>query len=154
MGAPRRSRRYRWTSGFSLPELMVGAGLIGILATVALPMGLSYLPAAQARSGAREIQGALMQARMVAISTRQTICAQVVTGGYQYLQGGCAGLPWTGPGTNASSVAPVSSDVVVSGVAPVFTLFGTASVPTVLTVSSGAQVLTVTVQPSGQVTIP
>jgi prepilin-type N-terminal cleavage/methylation domain-containing protein len=154
MHAPRRSRKYRWAAGFSLPELVAGAGIIGVLATVALPMGLTYLPAAQARSGAREIQAALMQARMVAISTRQAICAQAVTGGYQYLQGTCAGLPWVGSSTNTSGVAPVSTDIVVSGVAPVFTQFGTASVPTVLSVSHGTQTLTVTVQPSGQVTIP
>jgi len=117
-------------------------------------MGLNYLPAAQARSGAREIQAVLMQARMVAISTRQAICARPVAGGYQYLQGNCGGAPWMGPSMNASGVAPVSSNVVASGVAPIFTPFGTASVPSVVSVSYGAQTLTVTVQPSGQVTIP
>ena len=81
-------------------------------------MGLNYLPAAQARSGAREIQAVLMQARMVAISTRQSICAQPVAGGYQYLQGNCGGAPWMGPSMNASGVAPVSSNVVASGVIP------------------------------------
>jgi Tfp pilus assembly protein FimT len=137
-----------------MPELVASAGLIGVLATVALPMGLNYLPAAQARSGAREIQAVLMQARMVAISTRQAICAQPVPGGYRYLQGGCGGAPWVGSSTNASGIAPVSNNVVVSGVAPVFTPFGTASVSSVVSVTYGAQTLTVTVQPSGQVTIP
>ena len=154
MSTPRPSRNHRWTAGFSLPELVASAGLIGVLATVALPMGLNYLPAAQARSGAREIQAVLMQARMVAISTRQAICAQPVAGGYQYLQGNYGGAPWMGPSMNASGVAPVSSNVVASGVAPIFTPFGTASVPSVVSVSYGAQTLTVTVQPSGQVTIP
>ena len=148
------SRHCRRTGGFSMPELVASAGLIGVLATVALPMGLSYLPAAQARSGAREIQAVLMQARMVAISTRQRICAQPVAGGYQYLQGGCGGVAWIGPSTNASGIAMVSNDVIASGPAPVFTPFGTASVPSVTSVSHGAQTLTVTVQPSGQVTIP
>jgi Tfp pilus assembly protein FimT len=154
MSTPRPSRNHRWAAGFSLPELVASAGLIGVLATVALPMGLSYLPAAQARSGAREIQAILMQARMVAISTRQVICAQSVAGGYQYLQGGCGGVPWVGSSTNASGVAAVSNNVIASGVSPLFTPFGTASVPSVVSVSYGAQILTVTVQPSGQVTIP
>ena len=154
MSTPRPSRNHRWTAGFSLPELVASAGLIGVLATVALPMGLNYLPAAQARSGAREIQAVLMQARMVAISTRQAICAQPVAGGYQYLQGNCGGAPWMGLSMNASGVAPVSSNVVASGVAPIFTPFGTASVPSVVSVSYGTQTLTVTVQPSGQVRIP
>ncbi|HEV8532942.1 MAG TPA: GspH/FimT family pseudopilin [Methylomirabilota bacterium] len=154
MSRPRPSPHARWTGGFSMPELVASAGLIGVLATVALPMGLNYLPAAQARSGAREIQAVLMQARMVAISTRQPICAQPVTGGYQYLQGGCGGVAWIGASTNASGIAMVSNDVIASGPAPVFTPFGTASVPSVISVSHGAQTLTVTVQPSGQVTIP
>src|SRR6266850_1858286 len=154
MSTPSSSRNHRWTAGFSMPELVASAGLLGALATVALPMGLTYLPAAQARSGAREIQAVLMQARMVAITTRQAICAQPVAGGYRYLQGGCGGVPWVGSSTNASGVASVSNNVVASGVAPVFTPFGTASVPSVVSVSHGAQTLTVTVQPSGQVTIP
>src|SRR5882672_9175255 len=142
MSTPSPNRNHRWTAGFSMPELVASAGLLGVLATVALPMGLTYLPAAQARSGAREIQAVLMQARMVAITTRQAICAQPVVGGYRYLQGGCGGVPWVGSSTNASGVAPVSKP------------FGTASVPSVVSVSHGAQTLTVTVQPSGQVTIP
>ena len=154
MSTPRPRRNHCWTAGFSLPELVASAGLIGVLATVALPMGLNYLPAAQARSGAREIQAILMQARMVAISTRQVICARSVAGGYQYLQGGCGGVPWVGSSTNASGVAAVSNNVIASGVSPLFTPFGTASVPSVVSVSYGAQILTVTVQPSGQVTIP
>src|SRR2546426_6602116 len=101
MSPPRRSPHPRWTGAFSMPDLVASAGLIGVLATVALPMGLSYLPAAQARSGAREIQAVLMQARMVAISTRQRICAQPVAGGYRYLQGSCGGVAWVGPSTNA-----------------------------------------------------
>ena len=154
MSTPSPSRNHRLTAGFSMPELVASAGLLGVLATVALPMGLTYLPAAQVRSGAREIQAVLMQARMVAITTRQAICAQPVAGGYRYLQGGCGGVPWVGSSTNASGVASVSNNVVASGVAPVFTPFGTASVPSVVSVSHGAQTLTVTVQPSGQVTIP
>jgi len=154
VSTPRPSRNHCWTAGFSLPELVASAGLIGVLATVALPMGLNYLPAAQARSGAREIQAVFMQARMVAISTRQVICAQPVAGGYQYLQGGCGGVPWVGSSTNASGVVAVSNNVIASGASPLFTPFGTASVPSVVSVSYGAQTLTVTVQPSGQVTIP
>lgn len=154
MSTPRPSRNHYRIAGFSMPELVASAGLIGVLATVALPMGLNYLPAAQARSGAREIQAILMQARIVAITTRQVICAQPVAGGYQYLQGGCGGVPWVGSSTNASGVAAVSNNVIASGVSPLFTPFGTASVPSVVSVSYGAQTLTVTVQPSGQVTIP
>src|SRR2546426_2053695 len=99
MSTVRLSRQCRRTGGFSMPELVVSAGLIGVLATVALPMGLNYLPAAQARSGAREIQAILLHARMVAISTRQAICAQPVAARDPEFPGGRGGAPRAGATT-------------------------------------------------------
>jgi prepilin-type N-terminal cleavage/methylation domain-containing protein len=141
--------------GFSLSELLVCLSVLGAMATVALPTAWTYLPAAAATGGAREIRAILSQARMVAITTRQNICVQTVGGGFQLLQGTCAGTPWVGSDTNASGVIALSNNVSFSGPAPVFTAFGTASTSGVVTVSHGSgNSLTVTVQPSGQVTIP
>jgi len=149
-------RPHRTTSaGFSLSELLVYLSVLGAMATVALPTAWTYLPAATASGGAREIRAILGQARMVAITTRQNICVQAAAGGFQLLQGTCAGVPWVGPDTNASGVIALSNDVTVSGPAPVFTAFGTASTSGTVTVyHGGSNSLTVTVQPSGQVTIP
>jgi len=149
-------RPHRTTSaGFSLSELLVYLSVLGAMATVALPTAWTYLPAATASGGAREIRAILGQARMVAITTRQNICVQAAAGGFQLLQGTCAGVPWVGPDTNASGVIALSNDVSVSGPAPVFTAFGTASTSGTVTVyRGGSNSLTVTVQPSGQVTIP
>ena len=149
-------RPHRTTSaGFSLSELLVYLSVLGAMATVALPTAWTYLPAATASGGAREIRAILGQARMVAITTRQNICVQAAAGGFQLLQGTCAGVPWVGPDTNASGVIALSNDVTVSGPAPVFTAFGTASTSGTVTVyHGGINSLTVTVQPSGQVTIP
>lgn len=149
-------RPYRIRSaGFSLSELLVCLSVLGAMATVALPTLWTYLPAAAASGGAREIRAILSQARMVAITTRQNICVQAVAGGFQLLQGTCAGVAWVGPDTNASGVIALSNDVSFIGPAPVFTAFGTASTSGVVTVSHGSgNSLTVTVQPSGQVTIP
>lgn len=149
-------RPHRTTSaGFSLSELLVYLSVLGAMATVALPTAWTYLPAATASGGAREIRAILGQARMVAITTRQNICVQAAAGGFQLLQGTCAGVPWVGPDTNASGVIALSNDVSVSGPAPVFTAFGTASTSGTVTVyHGGSNSLTVTVQPSGQVTIP
>jgi hypothetical protein len=125
------------------------------MATIALPTAWTYLPAAAASGGAREIRAILSQARMVAISTRQNICVQTVAGGFQLLQGTCAGAAWIGPDTSATGVIALSNDVTFSGPAPVFTRFGTASTSGIVTVSHGSgTAVTVTVQPSGQVTIP
>lgn len=143
------------SAGFSLSELLVCLSVLGAMATVALPTAWTYLPAAAAGGGAREIRAILSQARMVAITTRQSICVQAAAGGFQLLQGTCAGAPWVGPDTNASGVIALSSDVSFSGPAPVFTAFGTASTSGTVTVYHGSSnSLTVTVQPSGQVTIP
>ena len=143
------------STGFSISELLVCISVLGAMATIALPTAWTYLPAAAASGGAREIRAILSQARMVAITTRQNICVRTVAGGFQLLQGTCAGAAWIGPDTSATGVIALSNDVTFSGPAPVFTAFGTASTSGVVTVSHGAGTsLTVTVQPSGQVTIP
>jgi len=150
-----RRRRLLGSAGFSLSELAVGMSVLGVLATLALPTAWTMLPASTARSGAREIQAAFNQARMVAIQTRQNVCVQAVAGGLKLLQGTCAGTAWVGQDTSDSGVITLSSAVVPSGAWPIFTPFGTASTSGVLTVShaSGSSV-TVTVEPSGRVTIP
>jgi len=143
------------SAGFSLSELIVCLSVLGAMATVALPTAWTYLPAATVGGGAREIRAILSQARMVAITTRQSICVQTAAGGFRLLQGTCAGAPWLGPDTNASGVIALSNDVSFSGPTPVFTAFGTASTSGTVTVYHGSgNSLTVTVQPSGQVTIP
>ena len=143
------------STGFSLSELLVSLSVLSAMATIALPTAWTYLPAAAASGGAREIRAILSQARMVAITTRQNICVQTVAGGFQLLQGTCAGAAWIGPDTSATGMIALSNDVTFSGPAPVFTAFGTASTSGIVTVSHGSgTAVTVTVQPSGQVTIP
>jgi prepilin-type N-terminal cleavage/methylation domain-containing protein len=143
------------SAGFSLSELLVCISILGAMATIALPTAWTYLPAAAASGGAREIRAILSQARMVAITTRQNICVQTVAGGFRLLQGTCAGAAWVGPDTSATGMIALSNDVTLTGPAAVFTAFGTASTSGILTVSHGSgNSLTVTVQPSGQVTIP
>ena len=144
--------------GYALSELVVVVAIIGIMASAAVPWLLSALPGATVTWGAREIQGGLMRAKMIAISTRQTICVQVVSGGYQFVQGGCAGTVWTGPGTDSTGTfrpSPSSFTVTNSGTSPIFTPFGNASQAGVLTVTAkGGGSRTVTVTASGRVTIP
>jgi prepilin-type N-terminal cleavage/methylation domain-containing protein len=143
------------STGFSLSELLVALSVLSAMATIALPTAWTYLPAAAASGGAREIRAILSQARMVAISTRQNICVQTVAGGFQLLPGTCVGAAWIGPDTSATGLIALSNDVTFSGPAPVFTAFGTASTSGIVTVSHGSGTsVTVTVQPSGQVTIP
>jgi prepilin-type N-terminal cleavage/methylation domain-containing protein len=141
--------------GFTLVELVATIAVIAIMAAIALPFILSASRSLTMSRGAREMQAALLQARAVAITSRQNVCFQPVTGGYAYLKGTCAGTPWTGPNTDAAGVFRPADNVTMAGAAAIFTPFGTASQTTVLTVSvTGGHSTTVTVQPSGRVTIP
>jgi prepilin-type N-terminal cleavage/methylation domain-containing protein len=153
---PTRKRPHRiGSAGFSISELLVVISILGAMSTIAVPTAWTYLPAAAARGGAREIRAIMSQARMVAITTRQNICVQTVGGGFRLLQGTCAGAAWVGPDTSATGLIALSNNVTLSGPAPVFTAYGTASTSSVVTVSHGGGTsVTVTVQPSGQVTIP
>ena len=147
----------RGSAGFSLSELVVVLAIIGIMALTAVPWVLSGLPALKVTWGAREIQSALNRAKMLAISTRQNICVQVATGGYQFVQGGCAGLVWSGQGTDSAGTFRPSNGVQVTnaGTSPIFTPFGTASQIGTLTLTvPGANSQTVSVTAAGRITIP
>jgi Tfp pilus assembly protein FimT len=146
-------------AGWSLSELIVMCAITGIVAAVSIPWMISANRAFNATHGAREIQAALNQARVVAITTRQNICFTSVTGGYAFRQGSCAGTAWVGPDTDATGRFRQASNVtltpVTPNVFPIFTPFGTASTSGGITVTAATgTTITVTVLPSGRVTIP
>lgn len=147
----------RRANGFTFVELILTIAVLAIMATLAAPFILTASRSLTMSRGAREIQAALLQARAVAIVSRQNICFQPVAGGYAYRKVTCAGTPWTGPNTNATGVFRPADNVTLgnAGGPATFTPFGTASATTVITVSvTGGSSTTVTVQPSGRVTIP
>lgn len=155
-GDVRMVERVGRTGGFTVAELLVTLSVIAALATLTVPSMLTALNAFTTSRGAKDIQGALSQARMLAITTRQNICVQPTAGGYQFLQGGCTGPAWLGANTDGSGVFHPANSVVVAGPSPIFTPFGTATQTGSLSVSSysGAGGTTVTVWPSGRVSIP
>src|SRR5437899_4070552 len=57
--------------GNTLPELLVVLVLIGAMASIAVPLLLSYLPSATANYAARELQSGLNRAKLMAVTTRQ-----------------------------------------------------------------------------------
>jgi len=151
----RRQRPVACAGGYTLVELIITVAVISIMATMLAPFILSASRSLTMSRGAREMQAALLQARAVAIATRQNICFQPVTGGYAYRQVTCAGTAWTGANTDASGTFRPADSVSLSGGAAIFTPFGTASQTTVITVSvPGGSSTTVTVLPAGRVTVP
>jgi prepilin-type N-terminal cleavage/methylation domain-containing protein len=155
MGTGRhRAPRGAGRAGFSLPELLVTCSIIAIMAGLTVPWIATASRAYKISRGAREIQAALNQARSLAITTRQNICFQSVSGGYRYRQGTCGGTAWVGLDTSSNGTFTPSSGATLSGGSPIFTPFGTASTTAVITVSASGKSTTVTVLPSGRVTIP
>lgn len=145
--------------GFSMLELLVLIAIVAIIALIAIHSWLAYGPAATVSGGAREVHSGLSQARMLAISTRQDICVQLVAGGLRFLQGNCAGAAWVGMDTDGAGTFGHTTAVTVAiggaGASPVFTRFGTARQTATFTVRGPAtSAQTVTVWPSGRVTIP
>ena len=120
----------RSEDGYSLAELLVVCAVIGIMAFLAIPFLTTYLPSASVTYAAREVQGSLNRAKLLAVATRQPICVQIVAGGYQFLQGTCAGIPWTGPGTDGAGTFKMGAGLTLAqntGVSPIFNQFGMAT---------------------------
>jgi prepilin-type N-terminal cleavage/methylation domain-containing protein len=141
--------------GYSITELMVVAGIIGVLSLM-VPVSLSYVRAATTLEGARELQYALTRAKQLAVTTRQNICVQASSGGYQFVQGTCAGVAMTFPEASTGTFR-LSNGVTVAngGGTPTFTPFGTVAQAGVLTVNApNGGSATVTVTAAGRITIP
>ena len=146
--------------GFTLAELVVICAVIGILATIAVPTFVNALQTMRSRGAIAEMKTGLNRAKQLAITSRQNICVQTVAGaGYRFLQGGCAGGAWIGPGTTAAGNVRLSNNVVLTngGAAPVFTPLGTVTNGANSTFTLAPPVgpaLTVTVTPAGRITSP
>lgn len=62
----------RKNAGFSLTELMVIIGIIGIMATIAIPNIIGWLPKYRMGTAARDILGTLEFARLTAVKRNAT----------------------------------------------------------------------------------
>jgi Tfp pilus assembly protein FimT len=146
------------SKGFSATELIVVAGVIGIITAVTVPFFVSYWRAATLRAGAQELATVLNGARQLAITRNNNVCVTNDGSSVHYRIGGCGNAPWTGPSTDAAGAIPLSNRVRVTGATanPIFNYLGAASPAATFTVfnpQDGAT-LTVTVAGSGRITIP
>jgi prepilin-type N-terminal cleavage/methylation domain-containing protein len=78
------STTMRKNSGFTLMELMTTIAIIAILASVAIPNMIAWLPDYRLRSGAAEMLSALQWARLTAIKENADVVVEFGTGSDDY----------------------------------------------------------------------
>ena len=145
--------------GYTLAELLIVLAIIAIMSFIAIPFLLTYIPTATVNYAARELQSGLNRAKFMAVTTRQPVCVQPATAGYQFFQNTtCTGTPWSGAGTDTNGVFTLANNITVvltAGSKPVFNQFGIAVQTGTLRVTGPTGIsTTVSVQASGRVTIP
>jgi prepilin-type N-terminal cleavage/methylation domain-containing protein len=151
-----RARRWLTEAGFSLTELIVVVGVIGIIMAASAPFFLSYLRTSALRTGAEEMVTVLNRARQLAIRDNSNMCVTNDGTRVQYHIATCGGTVWTGPGTDVVGFIRLGNNITVaSGQNVVFTYIGTATVAGTYTVTNpqDSRTMSVIVAPSGRVSI-
>jgi len=151
-----RARRWLNEAGFSLTELIVVVGVIGIIMAASAPFFLSYLRTSALRTGAEEMVTVLNRARQLAIRDNSNMCVTNDGTRVQYHIATCGGTVWTGPGTDVVGFIQLGNNITVaSGQNVVFTYIGTATVAGTYTVTNpqDSRTMSVIVAPSGRVSI-
>lgn len=152
--------------GFSLAELLVVVGVVGILAAAGVPYFITYLQSAKLRGGAEELATIVNQGRQLAINNN---CAVTVTQASNKVAlslgtncpkpSYCGSLPcnWRGPGTDSSgNFTLANSDLVTAATAnPAFNYMGAATTGGTFTVTNptNGRTMSVVIAASGRVTI-
>jgi Tfp pilus assembly protein FimT len=142
-----------------MAELLVVVAFIAIMASIAVPFLFTYIPSATVNYAARELQSGLNRAKLMAVTTRQSVCVQPTASGYRFYQNTtCTGTPWSGTGTDANGVFSLANNITVAlaaGANPIFNQFGVAvQTGTLRVTGQTGSSMTVSVQASGRVTIP
>jgi Tfp pilus assembly protein FimT len=157
-------RRY-WVDrmGYSVAELAIVLGIVGVLSVLATPLFLSYYQSSRLRVGAEEVAALLNQGRQIAIKENTGLCVHIASTAVQYYVGSSVaggqctvtGL-WKGPGTDSAGQIAVSDGVALTTASDLaFSYLGNATPASAVTVtnSQSGQALTVSVALSGRVSI-
>jgi Tfp pilus assembly protein FimT len=143
-------------AGYSVLEILLVVGIIGILTVIATPTFLGYYQGAQLRVAAEEVAAFLNQGRQLAIVQNGSVCVHSTSTAMHYRQGTCAGPTWTGPGTDASGSIAVPAGITLSATAdPIFNYVGgnTTGATYTITHTQSSTLVHVVVALSGRVSI-
>jgi prepilin-type N-terminal cleavage/methylation domain-containing protein len=149
-----RVPRCRGQVGYTLLELVVTIGLIGVLMAIAAPFLFSVIAPSALRAGAEEMATVLNRARQLAIKENRSVCVTSAGNRVQYFVG-CGVAAWAGPGTDAAGFIQLANNIAVTNGQVTFSYIGTATLTGTYTVSNpqGGTPLNVVVAPSGRVSI-
>ena len=146
----------RGHAGYTVIEILLVLGIIGILAVIATPTFLGYYQGAQLRVAAEEVAAFLNQGRQLAIVQNRSVCVHSTSTAMHYRQGTCAGTTWTGPGTDAAGSIAVPAGITLSATAdPIFNYVGgnTTGATYTITHTQSRTLVHVVVALSGRVSI-
>jgi len=147
-------------AGFSAAELIVVIAVVGLLFTMTIPFFLSYYRAAAVKSASQQVVALLNQARGLAIQTNSTsgVCVHLPsTTQMQFVQDGCGGTVWIGPGTDSAGNINLPQGFTMGPATDVVFDYLGAALPavtyTVTNASTGTTPLKVSIVTSGQIKI-
>ena len=143
-------------SGYSLAELSVVLGIIGIITVLATPLFLSYYQASRLRAAAEEVAAFVNQGRQIGIKQNVGVCVHISSTAMHYHLGNCDGTVWLGPGTDSAGNVKVPDGITLTASAnPVFSYLGAAAPAATYTLTNtqDSHTLLVVVSASGRVTI-
>jgi type IV fimbrial biogenesis protein FimT len=147
-------------AGFSAAELIVVIAVVGVLFTMTIPFFLSYYRAAAVKSATQQVVALLNQARGLAITQNSTlgVCVHLPsTTQMQFVQDGCGGTVWIGPGADAAGNINLPQGFTMGPATDVVFDYLGAALPAVtysVTNASNGAPLTISIAISGRITSP
>jgi Tfp pilus assembly protein FimT len=155
----RQDRRQASEAGFSITELALVVGIIGIMAAIATPSFLTYYQASRLRVAAEEVAAFINQGRQIGIRENVGVCVHTTPTAMHYHIGNCAEATtkWIGPGTDPAGNIALPEGITLTPPAnpPLFTYLGNATPAATYTVTNSqtGATLQVVVAASGRVCI-
>jgi Tfp pilus assembly protein FimT len=154
----RRNRSQASEAGYSITELALVVGLIGVMAALATPSFLTYYEGSRLRVAAEEVAAFINQGRQIGIRENVGVCVHITPTAMHYHIGNCAEATtkWIGPGTDAAGNIALPAGITVTSTAdPLFSNLGNATPAATYTVKNTQTeaTLSVSVAASGRVRV-